>query len=32
MMGAATENAPLPMFSLGLGLGIESCREVDDLS
>ena len=30
MMGAATENARLPRFSLVLG--IESCCEVDDLS
>ena len=30
MMGAATEKARLPMFSLVLG--IESCCEVDDLS
>ena len=32
MMGAATENARLPRFSLSLLLGIESCCEVDDLS
>ena len=30
MMGAATENARLPRFSLVLG--IENCCEVDDLS
>ena len=30
MMGAATEKARLPRFSLVLG--IESCCEVDDLS
>ena len=30
MMGAATEKARLPMFSLVLG--IKSCCEVDDLS
>ena len=30
MMGAATENARLPRFSLVLG--IERCCEVDDLS
>ena len=30
MMGAATEKACLPRFSLVLG--IESCCEVDDLS
>ena len=30
MMGAATEKARLPRFNLVLG--IESCREVDDLS
>ena len=30
MMGAATENARFPRFSLVLG--IESCWEVDDLS
>ena len=30
MMGAATEKARLPRFSLVLG--IESCGEIDDLS
>ena len=30
MMGAATEKARLPRFSLVLGM--ESCSEVDDLS
>ena len=32
MMGAGTEKARLPRFSLVIVLGIESCCEVDDLS